>query len=60
MTRAAVAVFLLLVGATFGAFFVAQRLKGATPVVELRGATRPFSPDGDHVRDVKRFGIAVR
>jgi hypothetical protein len=60
LTRPAVAVFLLLVGATFGAFFVAQRLKGATPVVELRGATRPFSPDGDHVRDVKRFGIAVR
>lgn len=60
MTRSAVAVFLLLVGATFGAFFVAQRLKGATPVVELRGAKRPFSPNGDGVRDVKRFGIAVR
>jgi hypothetical protein len=60
LTRAAVAVFLLLVGATFGAFFVAQRLKGATPVVELRGAKRAFSPDGDRVRDVKTFGIAVR
>jgi hypothetical protein len=60
LTRSALAVFLLLVGATFGAFFAAQRLKGATPVVELRGATRAFSPDGDGVRDVKTFGIAVR
>jgi hypothetical protein len=60
LTRPAVVVFLLLVGATFGAFFAAQRLKGATPVVELRGATRPFSPNGDGIRDVKRFGIAVR
>jgi hypothetical protein len=60
VSRAAVAVFLLLVGATFGAFFAAQRLKGATPVVELIGERRPFSPDGDGVRDVKRFQIAVR
>jgi hypothetical protein len=60
LSRAAVAVFLLLVGATFGAFFAAQRLKGAAPVVELVKAKRPFSPNGDRVRDVKRFGIAVR
>jgi flagellar hook assembly protein FlgD len=60
LSRPAVAVFLLLVGATFGAFFAAQRLKGATPIVELRGAKSPFSPNGDGVRDVKRFGIAVR
>jgi hypothetical protein len=60
LTRAAVAVFLALVCATFGAFFAAQRLKGAAPVVELRGAKQPFSPNGDHVRDRKRFGIAVR
>jgi hypothetical protein len=61
LTRSAVAVFLLLVGATFGAFFVAQRLKGATPVVELHGgAQRPFSPNGDGIRDVKHFSIAVR
>jgi hypothetical protein len=60
VSRAAVAVFVLLVGATFGAFFAAQRLKGATPIVELRGAKRPFSPNGDEHREVKRFGIAVR
>jgi FlgD Ig-like domain len=60
LTRPAVAVFLVLVVATFGAFFAAQRLKGATPIVELRGAKAPFSPDGDHVDDTKRFGIAVR
>jgi hypothetical protein len=60
LTRAAVAVFLLLVGATFGAFFVAQRLKGATALVELRGATSPFSPNGDGIRDVKTFFVLVR
>jgi hypothetical protein len=60
LSRAAVAVFVLLVGATFGAFFAAQRVKGATPIVELRGATRAFSPNGDGRREVKRFGIAVR
>jgi flagellar hook assembly protein FlgD len=60
LSKAAVAVFLLLVGATFGAFFAAQRLKGAAPVVELRGAKRAFSPNGDGVHDVKRFGVAVR
>ena len=51
MSRLAAVVFLALVAATFGAFFAAQRLKGATPVVELRGAKRPFSPNGDGVRD---------
>jgi flagellar hook assembly protein FlgD len=60
LTRPAVAVFLALVAATFGAFFAAQRLKGAAPIVELVGAKRPFSPNGDGVRDVKRFAIAVR
>jgi hypothetical protein len=43
-------VFLVLVAATFGAFFVAQRLKGAAPVVELRG-TLYFSPNGDGRKD---------
>jgi hypothetical protein len=60
VSRAALAAFVALVAATFGAFFVAQRLKGAAPVVELRNARAPFSPNGDHHDDVKRFGVVVR
>ena len=60
MSRAALAAFVALVAATFAAFFVAQRLKGAAPVVELRPARAPFSPNGDHRDDIKRFGIVVR
>jgi flagellar hook assembly protein FlgD len=60
VSRAALAVFVALVAATFGAFFVAQRLKGAPPVVELRNAHAPFSPNGDHRDDVKRFSVVVR
>jgi hypothetical protein len=52
LSRLAAVVFLALVAATFGAFFAAQRLKGATPVVELRGAKRAFSPNGDGRKDV--------
>jgi len=54
------AVFVLLVGATFAAFFVAQRLKGAPPVVELRQAVRYFSPDGDGRRDQTRFAVVLK
>ena len=43
MTTLARVVFLALVAATFGAFFVAQRLKGSPPVVQLHGQ-RWFSP----------------
>jgi hypothetical protein len=60
VSRAALAVFAALVAATFGAFFVAQRLKGAPPDVELRNARAPFSPNGDHRDDIKRFGVVVR
>ena len=60
MSRAAIAAFVALVAATFAAFFVAQRLKGAPPVVELHHVRSPFSPNGDHRRDVKRFTIVVR
>ena len=37
VTTLARVVFLALVAATFGAFFVAQRLKGSPPVVQLQG-----------------------
>lgn len=60
MSRAALVAFVALVAATFAAFFVAQRLKGAPPVVQLRNARAPFSPNGDHRRDVKRFDVVVR
>ena len=59
MTRLARAVFFVLVAATFGAFFVAQRIKGAAPVVELQGA-RWFSPNGDGRMDEARFTVRMR
>lgn len=52
--------FIVLVGATFAAFFVAQRLKGEPPVVQVGGLTRYFSPDGDGRRDVNRFRLRLR
>ena len=60
MSRAALAAFLVLVAATFGAFLVAQRLKGAPPAVHLSGPRGPFSPNGDGRQDVKAFGVVVR
>ena len=50
---AARVVFLVLVGATFGAFFVAQRLKGAPQVVQLRGIVW-FSPNGSNTSPGQR------
>jgi hypothetical protein len=37
--------FLVLVGATFAAFFVAQRLKSSPPVIEVHRLARSFSPE---------------
>jgi hypothetical protein len=37
--------FVLLVAATFGAFFLAQRLKSAPPVIHVAGLARYFSPN---------------
>ena len=54
MTIVARVTFVLLVAATFSAFFVAQRLKSAPPVVDVRSITRYFSPNGDGNRDVNR------
>jgi hypothetical protein len=59
VTRAARVVFALLVAATFGAFFVAQRLKGAESVAEITKARRYFSPNGDGRRDVNRITFTV-
>jgi hypothetical protein len=59
LTRLARVVFALLVAATFGAFFVAQRLKSADSVAEITRVTRFFSPNGDGRRDVERIAFKV-
>jgi hypothetical protein len=59
VTWLARAAFVLLVGATFGSFFVAQRLKGAAPVVDVRGLHRFLSPNGDGRFDVSRFSVRL-
>jgi flagellar hook assembly protein FlgD len=50
-SRLAAAVFLLLVVATIGAFFVAQRLKQQPPLLRYRASTEAFSPNGDGIKD---------
>src|SRR4051794_32987522 len=59
VTRLAQVTFALLAVATFSAFFVAQRLKRAPPLI-LRTNVVPdaFSPNGDGIRD--RVQMAVR
>jgi hypothetical protein len=52
--------FVLLVAATFAAFFVAQRLKSEPLVAEITRMTRHFSPNGDGRRDVSRIRVRVR
>ena len=54
------AVFVLLVAATFAAFFVAQRLKSAPQVAAIKKMTRHFSPNGDGRRDVAGIRVRVR
>ncbi len=58
MTVVARVVFALLVGATFSAFLVAQRLKHTPPVVQSFHARGFFSPNGDGRFD--REGITFR
>lgn len=62
MKAARVAAFGLLVVATFGAFFVAQRLKNEPTVIsklelETGGRGNIFSPNGDGRRDRMRVGL---
>jgi FlgD Ig-like domain len=51
--------FLVLVAATFAAFFAAQRLKSAPPVIRLATYTRAFSPNGDGRNDVADLTVLV-
>jgi hypothetical protein len=60
MTIVARVTFLVLVGASFSAFFVAQRLKSTPPFIEVRALTQFFSPNGDGQRDVNRISIRLR
>jgi hypothetical protein len=52
-------VFALLVAATFGAFFVSQKLKNAESAAEYTKLRRYFSPNGDGVRDRDRITFKV-
>lgn len=60
MTRLARAVFIILVGATVAAFFVAQRLKGEPAVAQVESLAAVFSPNGDGVKDVNLFRVELR
>jgi hypothetical protein len=60
VTTLARAVFVLLVGATFAAFFAAQRIKGEPAVARVVGLARVFSPNGDGNKEVNRFEVALR
>jgi N,N-dimethylformamidase beta subunit-like, C-terminal/FlgD Ig-like domain len=48
--------FLVLVGATFAAFFVAQRLKSAPPVITVASLNRDFSP----ARHPQEFSVFLK
>jgi hypothetical protein len=52
--------FLVLVGASFSAFFVAQRLKSTPPVITVGDITTSFSPNGDDRRDTSDISIRLR
>jgi flagellar hook assembly protein FlgD len=60
LSRLTAAVFAVLVIATFGAFFVAQRLKNAPPVLGQIGVRGVFSPNGDGRFDVTRLTFRVK
>ncbi|RKQ92335.1 hypothetical protein C8N24_2181 [Solirubrobacter pauli] len=60
MTLVARITFVILVGATFAAFFVAQRLKSEPPVITVRAITQFFSPNGDGSKDVSNLSISTK
>jgi FlgD Ig-like domain len=60
VTWLARAVFVLLVGATFAAFFAAQRVKGEPAVARVLTLARVFSPNGDGKKEVNRFEVDLR
>ncbi len=56
MTLVARITFLVLVAATFAAFFVAQRLKSAPPVITVASLNRDFSP----ARHPQQFSVFLK
>ena len=60
MPLVARATFLVLVGATFSAFFVAQRLKSSGPVITVKALSTYFSPNGDGKRDDNGFSVVLK
>ena len=54
------AVFAALAVATFGAFFLAQRLKHAPTAIQRPRATGTFSPDGDGVLDRVNIAFSLK
>jgi hypothetical protein len=60
LNRLTAGVFAVLVIATFGAFFVAQRLKNAPPVLSRLTVFPFFSPNGDGRFDVTRVSFKVK
>jgi hypothetical protein len=54
------ALFCVLVAASFAAFFVAQRVKRAQPVVEKVRFTRYLSPNGDGIRERARLSFRLK
>ncbi|MCW2990373.1 MAG: hypothetical protein JWM73_967 [Solirubrobacterales bacterium] len=60
MTSAPRVIFALLVAATFGAFFVAQRLKHTPTVLQEVHGRRVFSPNGDGRKDVLRVSFQIK
>ncbi len=59
MSLFARAAFVLLVVASFAAFFVAQRLKSAPQVARITGVTQHFSPNGDGSQDRARIRLKI-
>ncbi len=51
---------MLLVGATFAAFFAAQRIKGEPAVAQVVTLARVFSPNGDGRKEVNHFEVELR
>ncbi|MBE2316883.1 hypothetical protein DVA67_012950 [Solirubrobacter sp. CPCC 204708] len=47
-------------GATFAAFFVAQRLKSEPPVIDVPDITTSFSPNGDGNRDASDIAVSIK
>lgn len=60
MSRTARVAFLLLVAASFGAFFAAQRLKNEPSAIQRFDVVKYFSPNGDGERDVQRIVFRLK